>query len=61
MTKKNHGERRATPLPSQVGIAFPTKSALDQKQRAEVVALLARLLLQVASAENESEVDDDAS
>jgi len=42
-------------------IAFPTKGPLDAKERSEVVALLSRLLLQVASARDESEVDDDPS
>ena len=41
-------------------IAFPTKCDLEQKQRAEVVALLSRLLLQVATADGAREVDDDA-
>jgi len=40
---------------------FPTKGPLDPKERSEVVALLSRLLLQVARAHGEMEVSDDAS
>ena len=46
---------------SQMGIAFPTKGALDPRVRAEIVALLGRLLLHAARAEREGEVNDDAS
>ena len=45
---------------SQMGIAFPTKGTLDPKVRAEIVALLGRLLSQAARAELEGEVNDDA-
>jgi hypothetical protein len=48
-------------VPSQMGIAFPTQGTLDPRVRAEIVALLGRLLLQAARAEREGEVDDDAS
>jgi hypothetical protein len=45
----------------QMGIAFLTKGTLDPRVRAEIVALLGRLLLQAARAEHEGEVVDDAS
>ncbi len=45
----------------QMGLAFPTKCLRDPKARAEVVALLGRLLLQVARTQSEDEVHDDAS
>lgn len=45
----------------QMGIAFPTREKiLDPKTRTEVVALLARLLLQAARRGTEGEVRDDA-
>jgi hypothetical protein len=53
-------DRSAHPAP-QMGIAFPTKGTLDPRVRAEIVALLGRLLLQAARAEREGEVTDDAS
>ena len=53
--------RRPAPRVPQMTIAFPTKGPLDAKERSEVVALLSRLLLQVATARDESEVDDDPS
>lgn len=46
---------------SQMGIAFPMKGPLEPRVRAEIVALLGRLLFQAARAELESEVNDDAS
>jgi hypothetical protein len=46
---------------SQMGIAFPTKGTLEPRVRAEIVALLGRLLFQAARAELESEANDDAS
>ncbi len=52
---------RASHPKKQLGIAFPTKGVLDSKARAEVVALLGRLLLQVARAHSEREGHDDAS
>jgi len=57
MTKPGSRAHRIT----QTLIVFPTKGALDQKERMEVVSLIARLLLQVASARNQSEVTDDPS
>jgi hypothetical protein len=42
-----------------MSIAFTTRPGLDPEQRASVVALLSRLLLQVASAQLEEEADDD--
>jgi hypothetical protein len=53
-------ERSSHPL-LQVGIAFPTRGTLEPRVRAEIVALLGRLLLQAARAELEGEVSDDAS
>ncbi|HVJ94296.1 MAG TPA: hypothetical protein VM580_31125 [Labilithrix sp.] len=45
----------------QMGIAFPTRGRiLDPKTRNEVVALLARLLLEAARCGSEAEVRDDA-
>ena len=41
-------------------IAFPTKGELDQRERAVAIALLSRLLLQVATADGGSEGNDDA-
>jgi len=42
-------------------IAFPTKGPLDAGERAQIIALLSRLLLQVANAIRESEGRHDAS
>ena len=46
---------------AQMSIAFTTRRVLDREQRADVVRLLSRLLLQVASAQRQNEVDDDHS
>ncbi len=46
---------------SQLPISFPTKVVLDQTQRADLVALLSRLLLQVAGAQREEEANNDCS
>jgi hypothetical protein len=61
MTKQSSRQRSLTQLAPQLPIVFETLRPLEEKHRAEVVVLLSRLLLQVASADNESEVDDDAS
>ena len=56
--------RRADPPQdpaTQMSIAFTTRRVLDREQRADVVRLLSRLLLQVASAQRQNEVDDDRS
>jgi hypothetical protein len=53
-------ERSSHPL-LQVGIAFPTRGTLEPRVRAEIVALLGRLLFQAARADLEGEVSDDAS
>jgi hypothetical protein len=60
MAKRTLMLDRSHPTP-QMGIAFLTKGALDARVRAEVVALLGRLLLQAARVEREGEVNDDAS
>jgi hypothetical protein len=44
-----------------MSIAFPTKQVLAAERRAEVVAILSRLLLEVARAQQQNEVDDDRS
>lgn len=59
MTKQR---RQAVPFPlvaRQLPMAFTTRLALDPKQRADIVSLLSRLLLQVATTQSEHEVDDD--
>ncbi len=48
----------SNPAP-QMAIVFAAQRPLEEKQRAEIVVLLSRLLLQVASADSESEVDND--
>ena len=60
MTKLSCRLRQPTPPAPQMPIIFPTKDALDHQKRADVVALLGRLLLQVARADEGSEVRDDA-
>jgi hypothetical protein len=44
-----------------MSIAFTTRLVLDREQRADVVGLLSRLLLRVAGAQRQDEVDDDRS
>ncbi|WP_437896175.1 hypothetical protein [Sorangium sp. So ce124] len=44
-----------------MSIAFAPRRALDQRQRADAVALLSQLLLQVVSAQRHDEVHDDRS
>ena len=61
MTQQSCRPRRVVVRTPQIQIAFPTKCILDPKERAEVVALLSRLLLQVASADSDKEAADDAS
>lgn len=59
MTKRDHqADLRAA---SQLPMAFPTRRVLDPKRRVDAVALLSKLLLQVAHAEGQREVHDDAS
>ena len=60
MTKQISRRRPVSSSAPQLTIAFTTQRLLEEKQRAEVVVLLSRLLLQVGSAHNESEVNDDA-
>jgi len=61
MTKQGSRRRPLSPPAPQLTFAFTTQRPLEEEQRAEVLVLLSRLLLQVASADNESEVGDDAS
>ena len=59
MTKQR---RQAVPIPFrslQLPMAFTARRVLEPKQRADVVSLLSRLLLQAAAAQNEREVRDD--
>ena len=59
-----HRRHRADPPQdpsSQLLIAFAPRRALDQRQRADAVALLSQLLLQVVSAQRHDEVHDDRS
>jgi hypothetical protein len=59
MTAPSHRPVVVQPLASQLRIAFKANRLIEQRQRAELVALLSSLLLQVASAQREEEVDDD--
>jgi hypothetical protein len=54
------GHQLASRVP-QMALAFPTKGLFDADERSEVVALLSRLLLQVARERSEKKVGDDAS
>ena len=59
MRKFRHGVDHPPPPALQLTIAFTTTSFIDQKHRADVVALLSRLLLQATNAQRRDEVDDD--
>ena len=61
MAKPDCRAARSARRVPQLMMPFPTKGPLDPKERSEVVALLSRLLLQVARAHGEMEVSDDAS
>jgi hypothetical protein len=61
MPKSSHGKRKQARHRFQMKIAFPTKGPLDADERSQIIALLSRLLLQVASAIREGEVPRDAS
>lgn len=61
MKKQSCRKWRPAPRVPQMSIAFPTKGPLDPKERSEVVALLSRLLLQIAVAHSETEVANDPS
>jgi hypothetical protein len=61
MAKRRSPLDRSSHPTSQMGIAFPTKGTLDPRVRAEVVALLARLLLHATRPVRDGEVSDDAS
>jgi hypothetical protein len=60
MAKQRAPNHQGSQSTSQLGLAYPTKVAVDPRHKASVVTLLARLLLQVASANRRNEVDDDA-
>ncbi|HLZ09253.1 MAG TPA: hypothetical protein VKT80_11730 [Chloroflexota bacterium] len=60
MTKRARDRNRSTGPTLQMGLAFPTRERiLDLKTRAEVVALLGRLLLEAAQLGSEGDVRDD--
>ncbi len=61
--KESASRRKRQPKPPrQMGITFAVQDqVLDPRTRSEVVALLARLLLQAARRGTEAEVHDDAS
>jgi hypothetical protein len=61
MPKSSHGKRKPARYRFQMKIAFPTKGPLDVDERAQIIALLSRLLLQVANAIRESEGRHDPS
>lgn len=61
MTKRTRRADLPQESAVQMSIAFTTRLVLDRDQRADVVGLLSRLLLQVASASRLDEVDDDQS
>jgi hypothetical protein len=61
MTKPSRRTRPPKRCAPQLPIAFPTKGPLEHNARAEAVALLSRLLLQVANALVEREAPDEPS
>ena len=61
MRKPRHGVDQPSPSALQLTIALTTRSILDQRHRAVVVALLSNLLLQATNAQRRDEVDDDHS
>jgi hypothetical protein len=61
MPKSSQGKRKPARHRFQMKIAFPTKGPLDADERSEIIALLSRLLLQVANANRETDVRHDAS
>jgi len=62
MEKSSSRRNRPSSPPLQMDITFAAKDRiLDARTRSEVVALLARLLLQTARRSIEGEVRDDAS
>lgn len=61
MKKSSHGRRKQARLRLQMKLAFPTKGQLDAGERSAIIALLSRLLLQVAKANMGNEVRHDAS
>ncbi len=61
MDKRSRVRNRSIDSTSQMALAFPTRERiLDPKTRAEIVALLGRLLLEAARRGSEGEVRDDA-
>lgn len=61
MTHRRHRAAPPQEPSSQISIAFEPRRVLEQRQRADVVALLSQLLLQVASMQRHDEVHDDRS
>jgi hypothetical protein len=62
MTKRSCQARQPARRVLQMAIAFPTRGPSGgADERSEIVALLSRLLLQVARAQSEREASDDAS
>jgi hypothetical protein len=59
MTRLHHQADPPQAPATQLSLTLTTRRVLDAEQRAAVVALLSRLLLQVASVPREEEVDDD--
>jgi len=49
MTQRDERHRQPDLRDSQLAIPFPSRRLLDPQRRVEVVALLARLLLQLAT------------
>lgn len=59
MAKRDHrADQRAA---AQLPMVFRARQVLDQRRRADAVAILSKLLLQVARAGRRSEVGDDPS
>ena len=59
MIRQSSTHHQGSQSTAQLGLAYPTRVAVDPKQKSDVVTLLARLLLQVASADRKVEVSDD--
>lgn len=59
MIRQGSTHHQGSQLTAQLGLAYPTRVTIEPKQKSSVVTLLARLLLQVASADRKSKVGDD--
>ncbi len=59
MTKRSHRAGPPNDPAPQLPMAFTTRLVLDDRLRADVVALLSRFLLQAASLQSQGEVGDD--